>query len=339
MIKLPSKPFSIHIHLDIGVICSCKMYKALHFIKEIMLFHLVILFCLYRCSMLQNFALPVEIEPVLVSNTIPGACPSAESINVKTNAMLQEIRNIIQNVVNPELANRRRCPCGGPGRWTKIASLNMSDPSQDCPSNWRLITSPVRACGRSLRARVPGCDSAIFPSNGRSYSHVCGRVIAFHSGTPNAFNRSINENPGLEGAYIDGVSLTHGAAGSRQHVWSFPASIYETDPSYVTEWNCPCTNTNVTWPHQVPLFVGNNYFCDTGNPGPGFRTNIIYSNDPLWDGEGCGPTNACCQFNSPPWFCTKLPQPTSDDIELRICADQNTGNEDVLVNLIDISIM
>ena len=41
---------------------------------------------------------------------------------------------------------------------------------------------------------------------------------------------------------------------------------------------------------------------------------------PLWDGEGCGPINACCQLNNPPWFCTPLPQPTTDDIELRLCA-------------------
>ncbi len=36
-------------------------------------------------------------------------------------------------------------------------------------------------------------------------------------------------NPGLEEAYIDGVSFTRGAAGSRQHIWSFAAALYETD--------------------------------------------------------------------------------------------------------------
>ena len=85
---------------------------------------------------------------------------------------------------------------------------------------------------------------------------------------------------------------------------------------------------------QVPAFVGNDYFCATGNPGPGFITTKIYSEDPLWDGEGCGPTNACCQFNNPPWFCTTLPKPTTDDLELRICRDQSWED-----SLVDISVM
>ena len=41
--------------------------------------------------------------------------------------------------------------------------------------------------------------------------------------------------------------------------------------------------------------------------------------DPLWDGQGCGPTSSCCTFNSPPWFNVTLPFPTTDNIEVRIC--------------------
>ena len=135
------------------------------------------------------------------------------------------------------------CPCGGPGPWRRIAHLNMSDPNQQCPHNWRLVTSPVRACGRSTSAGH-SCDSAIFPSNGISYSRVCGRVNAIQRGSPDAFQPSIKgRNPGLEGVYIDGVSLTHGAAGSRQHIWSFVAALYEEEKLVVLLSNCPCTNT------------------------------------------------------------------------------------------------
>ena len=62
------------------------------------------------------------------------------------------------------------------------------------------------------------------------------------------------------------------------------------------------------------------------------------ADDPLWDGEGCGPTNTCCEFNNPPWFCTTLSQPTTDDIELRICGANARNDEDAVVRLIDISI-
>ena len=289
--------------------------------------------------------LPATVSPAIVRGTASGVCPSAEMIDAQKNATKQEILDLLRNTVNPALSNRYRppCSCSGLGEWTRIAFLNMTDPNQQCPPNWSRWISPVRACGRSTdgpRRFVGSCDSAIFPSNGRSYSHVCGRLIGYQKGSTDAFEPSILRNPGLEGPYLDGVSLTHGAAGSRQHIWSFPSALYETDPNYRTLWNCPCTNTNINWPHQVPSFIGNNYFCDTASTGPGFVHTIVYSNDPLWDGQGCGPSNACCQFNNPPWFCTILPQPTNDDIELRICANNPRGDdEDTLVNLIDIYVM
>ena len=166
---------------------------------------------------------------------------------------------------------------------------------------------------------------------------MCGQINAVQRGTPDAFHNTIEgRNPdGLEGVYVDGVSLTHGTAGSRQHIWTFAASIYETHASYVPRWNCPCTNTNFNWPFQPPSFVGNNYFCDTGNPGPQYLGTRYYLDDSLWDGDGCSPTSTCCQFNNPPWFCTTLPQPTTDDIELRISFD----SEDVTVQLADIYVL
>ena len=165
---------------------------------------------------------------------------------------------------------------------------------------------------------------------------MCGRVNAIQQRTPDAFWPSIQgRNPGLEGVYIDGVSLTHGAAGSRQHIWTFAAALYETDPNYYLTRVCPCTNTNFNWPYQIPLFIGHNYFCDTGHSGPGLSQGTVYTNDPLWDGEGCGPTSTCCQLNNPPWFCTTLPQPTT---ELRICGDQVISDEDIYVQFVDIHV-
>ena len=61
----------------------------------------------------------------------------------------------------------------------------------------------------------------------------------------------------------------------------------------------------------------------------------VYNQDPLWDGRGCGSTSTCCQFNNPPWFCKDLPQPTTDDIELRLCVDQ-VVNEDIILKLAEV---
>ena len=44
----------------------------------------------------------------------------------------------------------------GPGSWRRVAFLNMSDPSQECPSAWREYnTSGVRACGRPTTSKCP----------------------------------------------------------------------------------------------------------------------------------------------------------------------------------------
>lgn len=49
----------------------------------------------------------------------------------------------------------------------------------------------------------------------------------------------------------------------------------------------------------------------------------------LFDGGGC------CQFNSPPWFQVALQLTTSDDIELCLCLDYHSQDEDVLLYLGD----
>ena len=283
----------------------------------------------------QQDSLPVQLPQVDIEGRNHGTCPSAEVIEEAQNRTKEEIRSILRDTVVPTLDARSTCPCGGPGVWRRIAHLDMSDPNQQCPSNWRLYTTPVRGCGRLSTSFFHTCTSAVFPSSGSAYSRVCGRVIALQKGTTDAFHIG-DQQTGIENAYVDGVSLTHGAAGSRQHIWTFAATLYENDPTYRTEQACPCTNTNFNWPHRIPSFIGNNYFCDTGNPGPGHSPTEVYQDDPLWDGEGCGPTSTCCQLNNPPWFCTTLPQPTTDDIELRICGREGTSDEDVIIQIADI---
>lgn len=211
------------------------------------------------------FAQPVQLPQTVISEGIrSGACPSSEVLVGARSNISAAIQAILQDTRPP-------CPCGGPGPWNRIAQLDMSDPNQQCPSNWRLISTPVRTCGRPVT--TGSCESAIFPSNGRSYSRVCGRIVAYQQGNTIAFNPSILGNPGLENIYIDGISLTHGAAGSRQHIWSFVTAFVET--GHHPMFSCACTDATITWPYQVPSFIGDNYFCDTGNPGPTFTDTEV----------------------------------------------------------------
>ena len=99
---------------------------------------------------------------------------------------------------------------------------------------------------------------------------------------------------------------------------------------------CPCTRPDLTYIGVVPPFIGQDYFCETGSR-QAFINGRFYADDPLWDGQGCGNTSTCCEFNNPPWFCKQLPQPITDIIELRLCANQ-MPDEDSPIEIVEIYI-
>ena len=173
-----------------------------------------------------------------------------------------------------------------------------------------------------------------------NYSHVCGRVIGYQYHLTDAFHFLGQVPQSIEGYYVNGISLTHGSPGGRQHIWTFAAGYVENNSSSYPANSCPCAD-RATALSLVPSFVGNDYFCESGNPNS-VVSSILYANDPLWDGQGCGAVS-CCELSyppgvTPPWFCKQLPQTTTNDIEVRLCADQGIVNEDTPVELIDIYI-
>ena len=64
--------------------------------------------------------------------------------------------------------------------------------------------------------------------------------------------------------------------------------------------------------------------------------NRFHPEDPLWDGMGCGPSSTCCSFNNPPWFLKQLSSPTTNDIEMRVCAGVN---DETPIKMIELYIM
>ena len=210
---------------------------------------------------------------------------------------------------------RRQCGCDGPSTWTRVAFLNMSDPNEDCPDPWMQFLLPDPACGPPPRG---GSRSVAFPSYGHEYSRVCGRILGYQNGFTLAFVGIIYYSYSIDQPYMDGVSLTHGSVGAREHIWSFVSAGSEYQ---VSRQNCACARHN--WPHNTS-FVGNDYFCDTANERG--EINPTPSDDPLWDGAGCSVSSTCCQFNNPPWFCKALSQPTTDDLEVRICSRGQYAN-------------
>ena len=219
------------------------------------------------------------------------------------------------------------------GGWMRVAGLDMTNSSHQCPSDLRERTdSGKRTCRSNFS--WSGCSSVTFPVNALGYLHVCGKIIGYQVGSTDTFGNSARgTNPSIDSAYVDGVSLTHG--NPRQHIWTFAAGLDENAASY-PQHNCACTDsTQASRATPPPAFVRSDYFCDTGNRGR-YEYDVFYGDDPLWDGAGCGPLNTCCSFNNPPWFYKQLSEVTYNNIEMRLCTDQGKSNEDIAVEMVDI---
>ena len=263
---------------------------------------------------IQNASVLLSIQAAITCKDIKTVLPNSPTGYYHVNS-----RNIYCNM--GEL-------CGTEGGWTRLAYLDMSDSTVNCPTGFRLYQSGgVRACGRPVSSGG-SCSSVQYPSNGISYSQICGRVVGYQYRSTDAVGHiSIND---INSYYVDGVSITHGSP--RQHIWTlmagFAGSVY-------TDYNCPC-NTPPGGTQQIQSFVESNYFCESGNSNG--SASKLFTDDPLWDGQGCGTQEvSCCSVPGLPWFHRDYGNVTTMDyIELRVCADQPTYNEDVPVSFYEI---
>ena len=239
--------------------------------------------------------------------------------------------------------------CGSGGGWTRLAYLDMSESSEKCPSGFRLYQSGgVKGCGRATSSGG-SCTSVQFPSNSISYSQVCGRVVGYQYASPDAvypgdytgevygsvISQSHND---INSYYVDGVSITRGTP--RQHVWTLIAGVSSAGAHWTGDAraNCPCSPDS---PQNSTLqsFIGNDYFCESGNPATdGTRSSIHFTSDPLWDGEDCSSEGDCCTAPGLPWFHKVLNTTTTDYLELRVCGDEGSSNEDTPLSFYELYI-
>ena len=229
--------------------------------------------------------------------------------------------------------------CGEVG-WTRLGAYDFSNQEQSCPGSLRLYDeNGGRGCGRAA-TNGASCDSIIFPSNGLSYTKVCGKILGYQYKTTDAFNQQFGGGDNdIESHYVDGVSVTHGAAGSRSHIFTLAAGLFEQLPKNVYDpFQCPCIPES---PQQslVPDFVGTDYYCEAGakTTVDGGELRKFHTSDLLWDGEQCdGEEGDCCKQDHYPYFYKALDSATSDDIEVRVCADQETNDEDAVLEIAEI---
>ena len=218
--------------------------------------------------------------------------------------------------------------CGGPG-WRRVVFLNMTNTSHVCPAGLRLTGYSKRTCGR-IHSGWHRCSSTTFSVGGSQYSRVCGRALAYRFGRNFAFLGYHSRRQGIDGQYVCGLSLTHGAPGSRQHIWTF-ASGWLTESRDYPNWLCPCDNNNTS---PSPPFVGNDYFCESVTQSS--YADVFYPNAQLWDGQVCEGGGTCCQFNYPPWFTKNLANFTTEDIELRHCIWHSRRYADIALEQLEL---
>ena len=228
-----------------------------------------------------------------------------------------------------QLANLQTQLNCGPGQWHRVAYFDMGDPREQCPPDWREYnTHGVRACGR----KTGGCTSKIYTTHNQVYSKVCGRALGYQFGHTDVFyNRQVD----IDSDYVDGLSITHGTP--RTHIWTFAAGLSQNLIPGMELFACPCLAAESGFTRQIPpQYVGDNYFCESGNPTMAFQTRL-YTSDPLWDGEQCE-GQCCSNGTSPPWFSVELSNSITDDIEVRICGTDTPNNEDVPIKLLELYI-
>ena len=213
--------------------------------------------------------------------------------------------------------------CNLGGGWMRIA--NMKNCSS-CPDEFRLYSKGgVDACGRPA-TNSGSCVGTIFSSSDIKYSQVCGKVIGYQVGfTDAAAERITNIKNNINTYYVDGVSLTHG--NPRKHIWTLMSGTRDRNSNAN---KCPCGSIG---PSPAPSFVGSDYYCESGYQGSYYPVaGEFYSSDRLWDGKDCGSSEtACCQRPLIPWFYKSIGYYTTDYIEMRICCNEGTNDEDVAV--------
>ena len=225
--------------------------------------------------------------------------------------------------------------CGG-GVWTKIANVNMSIPSNVCPSGLEKVSTP-KSCRKNSDS---GCSTTTFKTYNLQYKNICGKIIGYQVNSPDAFypyhgidnadaikrhQASVTPDDG----YADGVLLTYSTP--REHIWTFAAQPHRNHKN--DKNGCPCLHDFKRFAGKVPLFVGQDFFCETGNYNA-FTEAKAYTANKLWDGTGCGTFPGGCEGSRDPWFQKKFRFSIKSDLEMRVCLNQPRNNEDLLIEQI-----
>ena len=212
----------------------------------------------------------------------------------------------------------------GEGVWMRIGYFDMGGNLAECPEPLeRFAVNGNWYCRRNVTG---GCTSINFSALEKNYTAVCGMVEGYQYGSMDGFERSSAfKTP--DDLYAEGISITHGSS-PRHHLWTYTVGQNANpDPGYSTADQCPCTTEGTS--STLPTFLGNDFYCDSGNPSRNSYSNVHVYPDRLWDNSGpsCVSGSTCCDNPDQPWFKKKLTQPANEDVEMRWCAHNAPTSE------------
>ena len=97
-----------------------------------------------------NTTLPLTYPDRVLQGDGSQTCPSEVQQGITRNEVRNATRRLLRESVVPLLQTQLPTgySCGGSTGWRRVAYLNMSNLSQQCPSAWQEITTPHRVCGR-----------------------------------------------------------------------------------------------------------------------------------------------------------------------------------------------
>jgi hypothetical protein len=191
------------------------------------------------------------------------------------------------------------------GGWTQVIGSNFNN--DPCPGGWvqGSLTNGPAYCARAQGSS--GNASTFIQTLGLTWDSVQIEVTAYQFGLMNGFDSCCSD---LENHYMDGLSVTQGPGGAREHLFTFAIGASQDVAQATPAQTCPEDGGSPS----IPAAVGENYTCASGNPGA--PTASSWFPIPLFD------STQAIAFLGPP---------SSDDIEVRIMSSSDPGVGDILV--------
>ena len=199
-----------------------------------------------------------------------------------------------------------------------IARIDMIKSGSSCPGGLEHVTSPKLSCRKNISV---GCSQVYFSSHGMSYSKVCGRVIGYQHGSPDAFSPAIYAR-NIDDMYVDDLLLPiiiqGNIFGHLQHnqMAIIKITLMDAPALPIIEAKFPTLLRMITF---VKLEPNETY------------SNRYFTEHKLWDGNGCGTFPNGFAGTRSSFFIKQLPNSISLDVQLRVCMDEGRDNEDIII--------